>query len=89
MLQIREELCLGCGLCVRNCPLGAIAIFLGKARIDTTRCNNCYNCVSACPQGAIQEEAPLNISGLRSNLQELQAKINQLSVRLRQLEGKR
>jgi len=89
MLQVREELCLGCGLCVRNCPFDAIALFFGKARIDTTRCNNCYRCVSACPQGAIQEEACLNISGLRSNLQELQAKINKLSMRLKQLESKR
>ncbi|MCT4584976.1 MAG: RnfABCDGE type electron transport complex subunit B [Peptostreptococcaceae bacterium] len=45
--------CIGCGMCVRECPFDAI-IFENKiAKIDYEKCKQCYKCVVKCPTGAI------------------------------------
>ena len=46
--------CTGCGACVEVCPVGAIALVDGKARVDEELCTGCGACVDACPEGAIQ-----------------------------------
>jgi NAD-dependent dihydropyrimidine dehydrogenase PreA subunit len=46
--------CTGCGECVSICPVAAIALADGKARIDEATCTGCGACVRACPEGAIQ-----------------------------------
>jgi Fe-S-cluster-containing hydrogenase component 2 len=49
--------CTGCGACVEVCPVGAIALVGGKARVDEEACTGCEACVDACPEGAIQPVA--------------------------------
>lgn len=44
--------CLACGLCVRVCPAGTIAIN-GTVSIDAGKCTGCGRCVAECPQAAI------------------------------------
>jgi len=47
--------CDGCGLCVRVCPTGALAVQDGKAVVATPEvCNYTGLCEAACPTGAIQ-----------------------------------
>jgi Fe-S-cluster-containing hydrogenase component 2 len=46
--------CTGCGACVEVCPVGAIALVGGKARVDEETCIGCEACVTTCPEGAIQ-----------------------------------
>jgi ferredoxin len=41
--------CLGFGTCVRACPLGAIRLVGGLARVDPLLCTGCGICVEACP----------------------------------------
>lgn len=48
-----EEACLGFGDCLRACPLGAIRVETGLARVDTRLCTGCGACVPACPKGLI------------------------------------
>lgn len=51
---VDEERCTGCGACVEVCPVGAIALLDGRARVDDELCTGCQVCVDACPQDAIQ-----------------------------------
>ena len=46
--------CTGCGACVEVCPVGAIALIDGKARVEEELCTGCGVCLDACPEGAIQ-----------------------------------
>jgi len=46
----------GCGACVEACPVGAISIQDGQARIDADKCVGCGVCEGACPAKAISLE---------------------------------
>jgi len=52
-IEVFEEKCTGCGLCIQVCPFNAITIVEGLARISE-ECQLCQACVSACPTGAIE-----------------------------------
>jgi electron transfer flavoprotein alpha subunit len=53
-INILNEVCVGCGLCVKVCPFGAIAMENEKAVIDYDKCNFCGACVDACKFNAIE-----------------------------------
>ncbi len=54
IVEINEELCDGCGLCVPNCHEGALQIIDGKARlISDLFCDGLGNCLGHCPKDAI------------------------------------
>ncbi len=52
--EVNEELCGGCGTCVRTCAFRATSIepFRNVSVIDPRRCRGCGNCVVACPTEA-------------------------------------
>ena len=56
-IQVLEEKCVGCRLCVKACPFGAIEMIeAGKgklASIDLAKCTLCGACVEACKFDAI------------------------------------
>lgn len=55
IVQIDEEKCNGCGLCIPNCAEGAIQIIDGKARLVSDKyCDGLGACLGTCPQGAIK-----------------------------------
>lgn len=51
-LEVIEEKCVGCGLCVRACPFGAIVVENKVAKV-LDNCTLCGACVSACPFDAL------------------------------------
>ncbi|MCX7748315.1 MAG: 4Fe-4S binding protein [Clostridia bacterium] len=55
IIQIDEEKCNGCGLCVTACHEGAIEMINGKAKLVSDEyCDGLGNCLPECPTGAIQ-----------------------------------
>ena len=53
MVTINYADCNGCGLCVDECPTGALILQNNHAFIDQELCQECHSCISVCPQGAI------------------------------------
>jgi ferredoxin len=54
IIEIDQEKCTGCGLCIPNCPEGALRVIDGKARlVSDLFCDGLGACVGHCPEGAI------------------------------------
>jgi ferredoxin len=57
IIRIDDEKCNGCGLCIPNCPEGALQIIDGKARlVSDLFCDGLGACIGHCPEGAITIE---------------------------------
>ncbi|MFH0859846.1 MAG: 4Fe-4S binding protein [Candidatus Altiarchaeota archaeon] len=55
IIEIDERKCTGCGLCIPNCPEGALQIIDGKARlVSDLFCDGLGACIGHCPEGAIE-----------------------------------
>jgi NADH-quinone oxidoreductase subunit F len=64
--KVDSGLCIGCGLCYRNCPIDAIRfeevfdertnMVAKKPVIDQSKCARCGSCYSICPKRAVLKE---------------------------------
>jgi 2-oxoglutarate ferredoxin oxidoreductase subunit delta len=61
MIEIREDWCKGCNMCIERCPVGALeeSDHLNKKGVrppqlkKENKCNNCRLCELICPDFAI------------------------------------
>jgi len=75
MPWVNEDLCVSCGVCVDDCPVGAITLKENQtAVIDEDGCIRCGRCHEVCPEEAVRhdseripEEVAINI-GKTKNL---------------------
>jgi len=51
--MVDEKKCITCGSCVSICPVNAIKIEKGKAKINPKKCIKCGSCSQFCPVNAI------------------------------------
>ncbi|WP_300703643.1 ATP-binding protein, partial [uncultured Brachyspira sp.] len=55
IIKIDEDKCTGCGICIPDCPEGALQIIDGKARlISDLFCDGLGACIKTCPENAME-----------------------------------
>ncbi|MFA5118956.1 MAG: 4Fe-4S binding protein [Candidatus Omnitrophota bacterium] len=69
-LHFTAELCIGCKMCMRDCPSGAIVINKiedkkFEARIDMGKCIYCAQCVDSCPKKALEYTGHFELAQLK------------------------
>ncbi|MFW6164004.1 MAG: 4Fe-4S binding protein [Planctomycetota bacterium] len=70
MPWVNQEMCTGCGTCVEECPVGAIALDDDElAAIDEQRCIRCGVCHDACPVEAVRHDSERIPQEVEANLQ--------------------
>jgi len=50
------DTCVACGVCISECPVGAITEGDPIYMIDPELCTECGACADACPTGSIEPE---------------------------------
>ena len=76
-LKFDAAKCIGCKLCMRDCPSNAINIRKVadkqfEADIDMSRCIYCAQCVDTCPKDALEATGNFELAQLdRTKLQEV------------------
>lgn len=53
-ISIDKNKCIGCSLCVNDCPGGYINVKDGKADMNRSHCIECGHCYAICPVGAVK-----------------------------------
>ena len=66
-IDVNHDKCIGCGMCVRDCPVNNIVVMDKKAVIRSQSCLMCGHCVAVCPKAAVSimgfDELPVEIDG--------------------------
>lgn len=69
MPWVDQDLCEGCGVCIDECPVGAIGLGGGAAAIDDAECIRCGRCHDVCPQDAVRHDSEKIPQDVAANLE--------------------
>jgi len=68
MPWVNEEMCIGCGVCVEECPVEAMSMVEETARIDEESCIRCGQCHDLCPEDAVRHDSERIPQEIETNL---------------------
>ena len=68
--DLNLEACVGCGLCVANCPAGCLSLKNKKIILDETRCIGCGECVVVCKTDALTAKWSETLANLQEKMVE-------------------
>jgi len=57
MPWVEKTMCIGCGVCVDECPVDAVSMSDQTASIDDLLCIRCGRCHDVCPQEAVRHDS--------------------------------
>ena len=72
---VNAQKCIGCGVCVQECPFGAIWLHPDKG--VAIKCDQCGNCVRHCPPGKLRFVNPNDIAyekGIKHSINQMETK---------------
>ena len=69
MPWVNQELCNGCGICIEECPVGAMSQEGDIAVINESECIRCGRCHDVCPQEAVRHDSERIPEEVAANLQ--------------------
>lgn len=82
MPWVDKDECIGCGICVNECPAEAIEMVEDKAEIDMESCIRCGICHSACNVGAVKHDSEKIPEEIEANIQWSQNQMNACADKL-------
>ena len=68
MPWVNEETCIGCGVCVEECPVEAISMPEETASINDEECIRCGRCHDVCPEEAVRHDSERVSQEIETNL---------------------
>jgi len=69
MPWVNKVMCIGCGVCVEECPVGAILLEEETALIDERKCIRCGKCHDVCPEEAVRHDGERIPQEVEANIQ--------------------
>ena len=70
MPWVNEDMCVGCGLCIEECPVDAISLQENDtAVIDDNKCIRCGHCHEVCPEEAVRHDSERIPQRVEANVQ--------------------
>ncbi|MEA3490252.1 MAG: 4Fe-4S binding protein [Candidatus Omnitrophota bacterium] len=69
MPWIDKNECIGCGICVEKCPVGAVSMEGEKAKINMEECIHCGVCHSVCPEKAVRHDSEKIPDDVKANVE--------------------
>jgi uncharacterized Fe-S center protein len=72
MPWVDKNECVGCGVCVEECPVDAISLVNEKAEINMDECIRCGNCHEVCPEEAVKHDSERIPEEVQANVEKVE-----------------
>lgn len=74
-IVLNDEACNNCGVCVKECIVGAISLVEKNVKIDHNKCLFCKECIMVCPTNALTMTNNYKLSSIEESTKEIRGKI--------------